>query len=59
MTKVQQSDIEDLNFIKEVLDELSIDERNYDFGPSFSLAKDRLKLAKIKIKRLIRQEKLK
>lgn len=48
----------DLQFIKEVLNELSVDAENFDFGPSYSLAKDRHRLAKIKINRLIREEKL-
>lgn len=51
--------IEDLEFIKEVLEELSVNEQNYEFGHSYQIAKDRKKLAEIKLNRLIREEKLK
>lgn len=50
--------LEDLEFIKEVLDELSVDEHNYEFGPSYELAKSRKQLAETKIRRLIRAIKL-
>lgn len=50
---------EDLLFIKEVLNELSVNPEDYDFGPAYSLAKERKQLANIKLNRLIRAAKFK
>lgn len=47
--------VEDLTFLKEVINELSVNAEDYDFGPSYSLAKDRKKLALIKLNRMIRE----
>lgn len=47
--------VEDLTFLKEVVNELSVNAEDYDFGPSYSLAKDRKKLALIKLNRMIRE----
>jgi adenine-specific DNA methylase len=47
--------VEDLTFLKEVVNELSVNAEDYDFGPSYSLAKDRQKLALIKLNRMIRE----
>lgn len=50
--------IDDLELIKNVLDDVSVVPENFDFGPSYGLAVDRHRLARIKIKRLLRQERL-
>jgi ribosome-binding factor A len=50
--------LEDLEYIKEVLSELHVNEQDYEFVPTYTLAKDRKKLAQIKIDRLIRAIKL-
>jgi len=48
----------DLTFILSVIEELSVNSEDYDFGPSCALAQDRKKLAIIKLNRMIRQLKL-
>lgn len=46
--------LEDLKFIRTVLSELSISEYDYEFGPSYEIAKSRKSLANIKLNRIIR-----
>ena len=50
--------IDDLKFILEVMQELSVNPEDYDFGPAYEMTKDRKKLAMTKLRRLIKQEKL-
>lgn len=50
--------LEEYEFLKSVLLELNVDPERYDFGPAFELAKSRHKLAKVKINRLIKQERM-
>lgn len=50
--------LEDLNFILRCLEQSEICEDSFDFGPSYSLAVADHKLAKTKLRRIIRKVKL-
>lgn len=56
---MNKQDREDLKFILEVMENLEVDPDSWSWGVSFEQAKREKELAEIKLRRMIREDKIK